>query len=373
MEELLASTGYNIPSLRRGQEVTGKVVAVSPSEILVDIGGKSEGILTGQELSAVRDIASKLSVGDTLDVTILYPENDAGQIVLSLRKLSGERRWTELEEKRLSQEDLEVSAVEANRGGIICDFFGIRGFLPASQLLQPVKANELIGRALTARVIEVDKQTNRLIFSQKQSSQKDFKEIAKLLAEVEIGQKLKGVVTAALPFGIFVEVEVEESKSPADAPSTSLRALAGRQRVKESEDKLEGLVHISEISWEKVDDPKRLFKVGDKVEVMVIAKDETTGRLNLSVKQLAKDPFLESSGKYSKDETVEGTVARVSPYGVFVLLDEGIEGLMHISKIPPNQAFDIGQKVTCTIESVDTEARRISLAPVVKEKPILYR
>ena len=366
MEELLASTGYNIPSLRRGQEVSGKIVSISPSEILVDIGAKSEGIVAGRELTAVRDLALKLSAGDKIDVTILYPENDAGQVVLSMRKVSQDTRWKELENRKETGEDIEVVAIEVNRGGVICEWQGIRGFLPASQLAASSQATDLIGKNLTARIIEVDRGTNRLILSQRQPKKADLEAILKQLTKVKIGQKLSGVVTAVLPFGVFVEINLEVSNGTKGSKVSKGEEISGTS-------KLEGLVHISEISWEKVDDPKKLFKVGDKLEVMVIAKDETTGRLNLSIKQLAKDPFTEASAKYSKDEMITGTVARVSPYGIFVTLEEGVEGLMHISKIPPDQTFDVGQKVTCTIESVETESRRISLAPVVKEKPVLYR
>ena len=132
-------------------------------------------------------------------------------------------------------------------------------------------------------------------------------------------------------------------------------------------------MHISEISWEKVEDPAKYFKVGDKVEVVVIAKDELGGRLNLSIKQLAVDPFLEVSKKYSKDQEVLTAVAKVTPYGVFVTLEGGLEGLVHISKIPPNITYSLGQMLYCTVESIDTKSRRISLIPVVSEKPILYR
>jgi len=366
MEELLASTGYNIPSLRRGQEVSGKIVSITPSEILVDIGAKSEGIVAGRELTAVRDLALKLSAGDKIDVTILYPENDAGQVVLSMRKVSQDTRWKELENRKETGEDIEVVAIEVNRGGGICEWQGIRGFLPASQLAASSQATDLIGKNLTARIIEVDRGTNRLILSQRQPKKADLEAILKQLTKVKIGQKLSGVVTAVLPFGVFVEINLEVSNGTKGSKVSKGEEISGTS-------KLEGLVHISEISWEKVDDPKKIFKVGDKLEVMIIAKDETTGRLNLSIKQLAKDPFTEASAKYSKDEMITGTVARVSPYGIFVTLEEGVEGLMHISKIPPDQTFDVGQKVTCTIESVETESRRISLAPVVKEKPVLYR
>ncbi|OGD93408.1 hypothetical protein A2697_00615 [Candidatus Curtissbacteria bacterium RIFCSPHIGHO2_01_FULL_41_44] len=387
MAELLASTGYRIPALRRGQEVSGKIISISPFEILIDIGAKSEGLVYGRELAAVGDLIEQFSVGDKVDAQVIFPENDAGQVVLSLRKLSGEKRWLELEEKREEQEDIGVVAVEVNRGGVICDFLGLRGFLPASllsvslsgQAQAPAKLEQLIGKNLTVRVIEVDRSTNRLIFSQKQLSKSDIDSLLKLLSKVEIGEKYSGQVSAVLPFGIFVEIEIG-----------SVGKLAGGQVGKKptnpqthepTSQKLEGLVHISEISWEKVDDPSKLFKVGDKLEVMVIAKDLASGRLNLSVKQLATDPFLAVSEKYAKDQEVSGKVAKITPYGVFVTLKHPstgqglneIEGLIHISKLPPNVSYEIGQVVECLVESVDTRARRISLVPVVREKPILYR
>lgn len=369
MEELLASSGYKILSLRRNQEVKGKVVSISPQELLIDIGAKSEGVISGRELSAVSDIVSKLSVGDQVEASVLYPENDAGQVVLSLRKLSGEKRWQELEEKKENSEDIDVVALEVNKGGVICDYLGIRGFLPASQLAYsagsgqakaPAKLSDLIGKNLSVRVIEVDRQTNRLILSQKQPDKKDLGEILKLLSKVEIGEKVSGTVSAVLPFGIFVEVNLDKKDS--------------QQKTEDKgKTKLEGLVHVSEISWEKIEDPTKYFKVGDKADVMVIAKDESSGRLNLSIKQLTKDPFEEVSAKYSKDQNVSGTISRVTPYGVFITLDDGLEGLIHISKIPPNVTYDIGQSVECSVDSIDIKARRIALVPVVHEKPVLYR
>ena len=375
MEELLASSGYKIRVIGGGKEVRGKIVSITHSEILVDIGAKSEGIVASREMSSIRDIISGLSVGDTIDVTVIYPENDVGQVVLSMRKASQDARWQDLEDKKKSGEEIGVVALEVNRGGVICDYFGLRGFLPASQLTKiPSQLSDLIGKSLTVRVIEVDRQGNRLIFSQKQPETKDLKAIGKLLEKVKIGQKLSGVVSAILPFGIFVEVNVvgkEDREGKEDSEGEKSKPSKSSQPSESS--KLEGLVHISEISWEKIEDPSKLFKVGDKVEVMVIAKEETTGRLNLSIKQLAHDPFLEASAVFSKDEEVSGSVARVTPYGVFVTLKDGVEGLVHISKISPNKNYQIGQKVICTIESIDAGARRISLSPVAREKPVLYR
>lgn len=381
--DLFAASASKVPSLRRNQEVTGTVVAVSPQEILIDIGAKSEGVVTGRELHAVGDMVSKLSVGDKVDATVLFVENDAGQVVLSLRKLSGERRWTDLEEKRESEEGIEVVALEANRGGVICDYLGIRGFLPASQLSStPSKLTDLIGKTLSARVIEVDRSTNRLILSQKSTDKKDLTEVLKLLAKVDIGETISGVISAVLPFGIFVEVETDkETKRPASqAKRGEQRDRVDKETAGSAKVKLEGLVHVSELSWEKVEDPTKMFTVGDKVEVLVIAKEETTGRLNLSLRQLQPDPFAQISQKYTKDLEVTGTVSKVTPYGVFVMLADptdkqgpSMEGLIHISKIPPDISFEVGQEVSCTVDSVDIKARRIALVPVAKVKPILYR
>lgn len=360
--DLFEASQKKVTSLRRNQEVIGRVISVSPQEVLIDIGAKSEGIVLGRELSAVSELVSKLSAGDSVEATVLYPENDAGQVVLSLRKLSGEKRWVELEEKKDNSEDIEVVALEVNRGGVICDYLGIHGFLPASQLTQttgsgqakePARLTDLIGRTLTARVIEVDRGSNRLILSQKQPNKKDLEAILALLAKVKIGDKVSGVISAVLPFGIFVEIDVDKEKT--------------------GKSKLEGLVHISELSWEKIEDPATVFKVGEKVDVIVIAKDEATGRLNLSLKQLQDDPFISVSAQYTKDMEVSGTVAKVTPFGVFVSLEGGLEGLIHISKIPPNVNFEVGQKVECSVEAVDLRSRRISLVPVVREKPVLYR
>ncbi len=366
MADLLSSSFGKIPSLRRGQEVSGKIVGITNSEALVDIGAKSEGIISGREFTSGREMLSKMAVGDTIEAAVMYPENDAGQVVLSLRKLSGEKRWQELEEKKADNEEVEVVGVEANRGGLICDFVGLRGFLPSSQLSKvPAKLEDLIGKSMQVHVIEVDRATNRLIFSQKMPGKKDLGELLKILAKVKIGDKYEGVVTAILPFGVFVEIDLNESKSKVKVESEENKTPAPS--------KLEGLVHISEISWEKVEDPAKFFKVGDLVEVLVIAKDSTTGRLNLSQKQLTQDPFAKAMEKYTKDMKVSGVVAKVTPYGVFVELEDNIEGLIHISKIPPNVSMNEGDKIECEIDSVDVVTRKIALVPIVTEKPVLYR
>ncbi len=360
--DLFEASQNKVKALRRNQEVTGTVVAISPSEILIDVGAKSEGIITGRELHAVSDLVAGISVGDRVDATVIFPENDAGQVVLSLRKLSGEKRWTELEEKKDNEEDIDVVALEVNRGGVICDYLGIRGFLPASQLATtPSKLTDLIGKNLSARVIEVDRAGNRLILSQKTPDKKDLSRILALLSKVKVGERLSGMITAVLPFGVFVEVTSEDLRIE--------EKLGEEEKVV----KLEGLVHISELSWEKIDDPAREFNVGDDVDVVVIAKDETTGRLNLSIKQLLTDPFEEAASNLAKDENVKGSVVRMTPYGAVISLEGGLEGLIHISKIPPELSLEVGTEVSCSVDSVDLKSHRISLVPIAKAKPILYR
>lgn len=366
MEELLKSTGYKIPVLKRGQEVKGKVVSVSKSEIILDIGAKSEGIIYGREVAANPDLLMTLSPGDSLEATVIYPENEQGQVVLSLRKHSGIRRWTELEDKKDTGEVIDVIVSEINRGGLICEYFGIRGFLPASQLLQ-VSSRDLIGKRLSVSIIEAEQSTNRLIFSQKTQETKDLTAIKKILTKIKIGEKYAGKITAVLPFGIFVEIQADKDAAK------STHSKPGEPGPDAGLGKIEGLVHISEITWEKVDDPAKGFTVGQSLEVMVVSKDDEAGRLNLSVKQLSVDPFAQVAGKYSKDQKVSGKVTKVTPYGVFISLEDGLEGLMHISKIPPNMSLSVGDKVDCEVESVDVATRRVALVPIETAKPILYR
>lgn len=388
MEQLLQSTGYNIPILKRGQDVKGKIISVTKSEILVDIGAKSEGIIYAKEIAAAGDLVSNLAVGDLLEATVVYPENDAGQVVLSLKKLSGVKRWNELVEKTETGEPIDVTVLEVNKGGFICEFYGLRGFLPVSHLSSNLRG-DLVGRRLNVQVIEADKATARLIFSQKpQEESKNKGEILKLLEKVTIGETYNGIVSAILPFGIFVEIEIGKLSVVGDQLSDSGQSVGRLSDSKtekqktdqlESEDrklktdKLEGLVHVSEISWEKTDDPTKQFTVGQSVEVAVIAKDAESGRLNLSIKQLSDDPFLEVSKQYSKGQNVRGKVSKVTPFGVFVILEAGVEGLIHISKISPDLVFEVRQEISCEIENIDTAAHRISLVPVAKAKPVLYR
>lgn len=344
MEELLSQTGYRIPSLTRGQTVQGTIVSVRPKEILIDVGAKSEGIVAGREFEAIKDLVSQLSVGDHLTAQVVIPENDLGQVVLSLRVTGAERRWQSLENTKDQGEKVAVLGMEVNRGGLIVDYGGLRGFLPSSQLDSSLigKISQLVGQKIEVYVAEVDQEGNRIIFSQRRKLTRD--DLKKIASKIKIGQQMEGKVSAVLPFGGFVD-------------------LGG----------LEGMVHISEIAWEKVADPSSYFRVGETIQVLVLGVDESTGRINLSVKQLLSDPWKKLGEKYSKEQTIAGKVTRITPYGAFVNLEPGIDGLVHISKIPPDKSVNVGDVLDCTIESIDEKGRRISLDLVLKEKPIGYR
>lgn len=355
MEDLLALEQFAPKGYKRGDVIIGRVSSISGKEVLVDFGGKMEGVVGEKEWDIVKDFVAKLKPGDKVTAVVISPENDRGQMVISIKQAGSKYRWQRAQDLLKSGEAVAVRGVEINKGGLIVEFDSLRGFIPGSQLAgeHQGEMNRLINHPLSVKVIEVDQGQNRLIFSEKAiSGAADLaKKLEEVKSKVKIGEKYTGKVSAIMSYGIFVNLE----------------APAGG----------DGLVHISEISWSKVDNLGDLFKVGDKVEVLVLGINETDAKLNLSLKQLLPDPWQDLAKKYSLDQEVKGKVTRISPYGVFVQLDPsadgGIEGLIHISKVPAEANYQLGDIVACTIESVDAIAHRISLIPVLKAKPIGYK
>lgn len=353
MDELVSSLGEEaIFGFVRGQQVEGTIISASNREVLIDIGGKSEGILAAKEQLSSRDLIATMTPGDKIEATVLVSENEQGQVVLSLRKLGGEKRWEELVSKIGSTEEIDAVVVDSNRGGLILDFNGLRGFLPTSQMSsQERRPAKLMNKSLKVKVLEADRGSNRLIFSQKSAgvSGEDLDKKKEVLAKITVGDKFAGEVTAVMPFGVFVRVEPDEASS------------------------IEGLVHISEMSWEKVEDPNNEQKVGNKVEVVATAVLPEEGKLTLSIKRLKDNPWEEVANRFPKDSKVSGKVTRLTGFGAFVQIDKDVEGLMHISKIPPELNIEAGQEIECTVESIDVVSRRISLSPILTEKPLMYR
>jgi small subunit ribosomal protein S1 len=365
MDELLAKTGYQLKGFKRGEKVTGKVVEVTGKTVYIDVGGKAEAIVSEQEYALARDYFRDLKSGDTVEGIVLVPENDAGQVILSLRKAAIDTRWNIMEQAIADEKELPVKVREVTKGGLLVDVDGVFGFIPTSQLGREWEGNMslAVGKTIWAKVIEVDRAQNRLVLSEKAVTEaEEIEERRKALGAVKVGGEYEAIVVGVVPFGVFAEIVIK-SKSKSKS----------KKEENEEEVKLEGLIHISELSWEKVDDVTKVVKVGDKIKVQVIGIDGENGKLALSVKRLTEDPWGIVQKKYKTDSKHSGVVAKVAPYGVLVRLEKGIEGLIHASKMPGDTAFTEGQKVDVFVESVDLEKRRLSFGVVLTAKPVGYK
>lgn len=343
MAELIAQTGPP-KTLKRGQEVAGKIVSVTDDEVMVDIGAKSEGVIMGRELEWARQAGVEFKVGDALTAAVGMPESESGTVLLTLRNVPLATRWQLLKKKKDAKELVEVRGVEVQRAGLVVEIGGLRGFIPAAFLaleyLSDISA--LVGKNFLAEIIELDESQNRIILSQKPAEKKE--ELLQKLEKVEIGKKYSAKVRNVLPFGVLAEIEG-----------------------------VQGLVPLSELAWEKIDEPQKSFKQGDEIEVLIIDKDEKVGRLTLSVKQLGEDPFTKAAEKYAKDQEVSGKVLKIERFGAFVEIEPGVEALLHSSKIPPGVELKVGQDVFCIVDSLDLKNRKMSLSLVPTEKPVGYR
>jgi len=355
MEELLAQTGYVIKGFKKGQVLEGLITRVTPKEVCIDIGGKTESVVIDRELETYKETIKTLKPGDTVTVQVIVAENDRGQAVVSLRQSIFEKRWEELASHQKSGEPVDVLLKEYVRGGMLVDYSGLRGYIPQSQFdgAHAKQLDKLVGRRMSVKVMEVEKETNRLVFSQKAIAEGEALIKQKsMLALVKVDETVSTVITSIVPFGAFAKFTVEKDGEKHD---------------------IEGLIHISEIAWEKVENPTEYLKVGDTVKVKIVNIDENSGKITLSLKQLLPDPWEHVLDMFEKDSQVKGTVSRVSPYGVFVTLAPGVDGLIHVSKIAPGEEPKTGDEVTVTIEEIQPDKRKISLSMSLTEKPIGYR
>ncbi len=359
MDKLMASL-VNFPgALKRGQQVEGTISSIGKKMVLIDIGAKTEGVVSGEDLVEAYDIIDTLKVGDTVMAFVKFPENDQGQIILSLKQAADENRWSKFKKLMDEEKEVEVTGLEVNKGGMVVKIGDVRGFVPTSQFGEKFLGNmeELLNKMFKVRVIEVDKEQNRLIFSEKLVS--DSEALAKkgeALEMVSVSDRFEGTVSGIMPFGVFVTVTVP---------------MKGKS--KEENAKVEGLIHISEISWEKVDDPNEMFKVGQDVKVQVIGIDKANGKLNLSIKQMSPDPWAEIEKNYAVGTKHTGKIVRIAPYGIFVNFEKGVDGLIHVSKKPAEKEFVIGDTIEVFVEMLDVKNRRMSLGVVLTEVPVAYK
>jgi len=354
MEELLKGEGEKKVGLKKGQNVKGKITLIKNKAIFIDVGGKTDAVVLGKEFEFVKDYVSDLKVGDEIEVQIKQPENDKGQILVSMRGAASGYGWNYYLEKEKNGGEVTVFGKELNRGGIVVVApFGFYGFIPGSQIggkydLDPEK---LLGKKIKTKVLEVDQFKNRLVFSERLVSEPNkVGEESEAIEGLKLGDNFEAEVVRVEPFGIFVRVE---------------------KPFAESVLKLVGLVHISEISWEKVDNVSGMFKSKDKVKVVLVNKQD--GRLQFSIKRLKDDPWKNIETKYSKEKEFDGEVTKIASFGALVRLEPGIEGLVHVSKLAGATLKD-GEKVQVYIESIDVPKRKVSLGLVLSDKKnVLYK
>ena len=344
MDELLAGADTSAKQLVAGEVVTGKVLSLKKHEVLIDLGAQGVGFVPRREVGFSRNI----SEGDEVSASVVDTELENGMSLLSLRKAVKDRGWEEVSARLESGEVIDIQPYEANRGGLLVEYEGVRGFLPVSQLsaehyprvgssdkdeiLQ--RLNNLIGKTMKVRILDADRKSNKLIFSEKEAVKDGLAERFEKLA---VGDQVEGVVTGVVDFGVFVNVEG-----------------------------IEGLVHISEISWERVNNPSDYVKTGQTIKAKIIAIDKD--RLSLSMKQLTQDPWLTEVQNFSKGDKVEGTVTRITPFGAFVQVSPAIEALVHISElgdsnnVDPEKVFTLNERKEFVILDIDKENRKISLS-----------
>ncbi len=342
MDELLAST--EIKQLKQGDVIEGVVTSVRKHEVWVDLGPNGVGVVLRREIGH----GQKLEEGQSVTASVVDPELDEGYALLSLKRAAKDRGWDELQRMYDAGEILEVEPYDANRGGLLVELEGIRGFLPVSQLaaghyprvsgadkdeiLQ--KLNALVGKPIRVRILDVSRKDNKLIFSEKEAIKDDMQA---RFAELKVGDEVEGVVTGVIDFGAFVNV-----------------------------DGIEGLIHISEISWERVEDPRNYVKTGQTIKAKIIAIDKD--RLSLSLKQMTEDPWLHEVKAFKKGDVVEGKITRITPFGAFVQLSPAVEALVHVSEmsdddsVDPEKIFQLNQKKQFKVLDIDTEARKIALS-----------
>jgi small subunit ribosomal protein S1 len=338
-------------NLNDGDLITGRVVKIDKDEVLVDVGFKSEGVIPLSELSIRSDIKPEeiLKIDDEIEIMVLQKEDQDGRLILSKKRAEVEQNFDRVEKIYESGETVEGEIIECVKGGLIVDI-GLRGFLPAS-LIDVRKTRDLqsyIGERCACKIIEVDRNRNNVVLSRKVIIEGERKEQRKeVIDKMEVGQIRKGIITSIADFGAFVDV-----------------------------DGIDGLVHISELSWNHVKHPSEVVSVNQEVDVEILDIDYEKQRLSLGLKQTQKDPWLEKVKKYSVKEIVKGKVTRIVKFGLFVQIDDDVEGLVHISELSteqvrrPSDIAKIGDELTVRIIDIDMDKRRMAFSVKQVENPV---
>jgi small subunit ribosomal protein S1 len=355
MNDLLQS-GVEIKVLKPGDMIAGKILTVGKNEVYVDIEGYGIGVVRGRELYDDEATLSNLKAGAEVYASVVETENKDGNIELSFRQAGQERVWTTLQEKLSTKEVIRTKILEANKGGLMVEINNVVGFLPVSQLATEhyprvedgdknkilSVLNSYVGTMFDVQIITADQQEEKLIVSEKAVFEKDLQD---RISKLKIGDIATGTVSGIVDFGVFVKFG-----------------------------ELEGLVHISELAWQRIEHPKDIVKVGQEVKCVVIGLDK--GRISLSMKQLEKDPWQDSVKKYQIGQVVKGKVSKVMPFGVFVELDDQIQGLAHLMELShdevknPEEILKVGDEKEFKIISIEPQEHRLGLSiKALHEKP----
>lgn len=352
MESLLANEKLNVDMPQAGEIRTGVIASIAPSQILVSIGAKSEGMVSGRELEQLTsEEREALKVGQEVPVYIVNPEDENGNVVLSLRRAQEQISWENVEKMLEEDKVYDSKIVGFNKGGLIVMVGGLRGFVPSSQISAVRRAQssgdtpeqrwqKMVGQPITVRIIEVDRERRRLILSERAASTESRQSIKeRVIDELEVGKVYTGRVTSLSDFGAFVNINGAD-----------------------------GLVHLSELSWDRVQHPREVLEVGQEVKVKVINIDREKKRIGLSMRALADDPWKSRVEKFQVGQLVEGVITRLTKFGAFARLEGDIEGLIHISEMAdhriehPKEVLKEGEVRTLRIVRIDTEQHRIGLS-----------
>ena len=345
MDFLFRALPLNPP--KEGDLIDGEVLKQKGSRLFLNIKPFGTGIIYGREFNNARDIVKSLKPGDIVTAKVIKPENEDGYIELSLKEAGQEIKWREAEEAQKKQTVFSLPVIDANKGGLIFNWKGLQGFLPASQLktnhyprveggdkdkiLDELK--KLTGQNLSVVIIGVDQKEDKLIFSEKETEAEEIKD---MLSKYKIGDVIEGEITGVVDFGVFVKIE----------------------------DGLEGLTHISELDWGLVEDPANLFKVGDKVPAQIISIKND--KISLSIKALKNNPWTDAKKKYKQNQTVNGVVIRFNKFGTLVSIEEGIAGLAHISEFESEEEMksklELGKSYNFKINLFEPDEERLILS-----------
>lgn len=377
MGKLLNKKTVDFPCV--GDVMEGKVIDVTSSEIYLDLAPFGTGIVFGKEIKDGMG-GGKIKIGDMVTATVMEIEDENGYIELSIREASHEKAWEDIESKRDTQEKINTKIISANKGGLLVEINGISGFLPVSQLssknyprVEDGDKNKIlnilkkmVGHELEVRILDADKETQKLIVSEKAAQSEKDKEI---ISSLHVGDTVSGEVSGVVDFGAFIKFSIKEKSGNAQEETTD----DSNERNGDADgDKMEGLVHISELAWQLIEDPRTIIKVGDKVKAKIIGID--ADKISLSIRALQKDPWSEISKKYNIGDVVNGTVNKINHFGAFVYLDKDIHGLAHVSEMSetyPGKSIDelikTGEKYDWKILSIEPKEHRMGLL-LVKNK-----